>query len=154
LNRILQNKREFYAGGLVILFGIVAIVQGLQLHPGTLRNMGPGYVPVALGVILFGLGVAIVLVGSNSNEENPVILDHPEWRGWLCILAGGASFIVLATYTGMLLASFFCVFISALGDRTASLRGATALSIGVTIFGVLLFHYLLKVPMPLFTWDW
>jgi len=138
----------------VVLFGIVAIIEGLQLHPGTLRNMGPGYVPVALGVILFALGITIVILGSKSTDESPIILDHPEWRGWLCILAGGASFIVLASYTGMLLASFFCVFISALGDRTASLRGATALSAGVTIFGVMLFHYLLKVPMPLLAWDW
>ena len=49
-------------------------------------------------------------------------------------------------------ATFACVFVSALGDRTATLKSSLVLAAGVTVFGVLLFSYLLKVPFPIFRW--
>jgi len=50
-------------------------------------------------------------------------------------------------------ATFACVFIAALGDRTATFKGSFLLAAGVTFFGVLLFAYLLKVPFPIFRDD-
>jgi hypothetical protein len=44
------------------------------------------------------------------------------------------------------------VFVAALGDRETTLKGAAILSAGVTIFGILLFSYLLKVSMPILKW--
>jgi hypothetical protein len=44
------------------------------------------------------------------------------------------------------------VFIPALGDRTATLKGSAILAAGVTIVGVALFVYLLKIPFPMFKW--
>jgi len=53
----------------------------------------------------------------------------------------------------MLPATFACVFVAALGDRETTLKGALILASSVTIFGVILFHYLLKLPMPVLTWN-
>ena len=44
---------------------------------------------------------------------------------------------------------FACVFVSALGDKTATYKSSFVLALGVTFFGVLLFHYLLNIPFPL-----
>jgi uncharacterized protein (DUF486 family) len=44
------------------------------------------------------------------------------------------------------------VFVSALGDRTATWKSSFVLAAVVTAFGVGLFSYLLQVPMPLLTW--
>jgi len=63
-----------------------------------------------------------------------------------------AAFIVLGQYAGLVPAAFFSVFISALGDRTANLKGTILLAIGTTVFGVVLFHYLLSISIPLFWW--
>ena len=49
-------------------------------------------------------------------------------------------------------ATFACVFVSALGDRETTLKGAVVLSAGVTIFGILLFSYVLKISMPILKW--
>jgi hypothetical protein len=49
----------------------------------------------------------------------------------------------------MIPAVFACVFVCALGDKTATLKSSTILAAGVTVFGVLLFHYLLTIPFPL-----
>ncbi len=54
----LVRKRDFYAGGLVILFGLVMALKGPGYHLGTLMHMGPGFLPTALGVILIFLGIS------------------------------------------------------------------------------------------------
>ena len=75
-----------------------------------------------------------------------------EWRGWGCIVLGVVSFLVLGTYGGLVPATFACVFISALGDRGGSVRESLGLACVVTIVGVILFYYLLKVQLPLWRW--
>jgi hypothetical protein len=77
------------------------------------------------------------------------VLSRPEWRGWVCVVAGPLMFILFGAYGGLIPATFMCVFVSALGDRTATLKASLLLAAGVTAFGVLLFHYVLKIPFPL-----
>jgi hypothetical protein len=151
LTRI-KNRRDFFGGGVIALFGLVGVIEGHRLGMGTLSKMGPGFVPLSLGVLLIGLGVLMATDQTNPKPGTEVIFQRPEWRGWLCIVAGVASFIVLGQYAGLVPAAFFSVLISALGDRTATLKGAILLSIGTTVFGVALFHYLLTISIPLFWW--
>jgi hypothetical protein len=61
-------------------------------------------------------------------------------------------FIILGKYGGMVPATFACVFVSALGDRETTLKAALILAAGITVSGVILFAYLLKIPMPIFQW--
>jgi Tripartite tricarboxylate transporter TctB family len=152
LQRIQKNKRQLCAGAIILLFGAISVSQGLRLGTGSLTAMGPGFIPVTVGIILLLLGVVIALARPRADEEVEARLGRLEWRGRASILLGGASFIVLAKYAGMIPASLTCIFISAIGDRTATFKGAAALAVGVTAFGVLLFYYILAVPMPLFVW--
>ena len=67
--------------------------------------------------------------------------------------AGQATLEFVLAFAGVLLpATFACVFVSALGDRDTTLKGAAILSASVTVFGILLFSYLLKVSMPILKW--
>lgn len=139
----------------MVLLGLIAAHDGVNHDIGTLRQMGPGYFPIALGVLLIFLGILIAGTASSgaANDEESA-LPHAEWRGWACIIAGPVLFILLGRLTGMLPATFTCVFVAAFGDRESTLKGAAVLAAGVSAFGVLLFHYLLKLPMPILTWGW
>jgi len=150
----LVRKRDFYAGVLVIFFGLVMALKGPGYRLGTLMHMGPGFLPTALGVILVCLGIAIAATGLTvpEGEDEDILPEHPEWLGWACILAGPLCFILFGSFFGLIPAIFSCVFVSALGDRTATWRGSIILAAVVTAFGVGLFSYLLQVPMPLLTW--
>ena len=75
--------------------------------------------------------------------------DNPQWFGWLCIIGGPVLFIILGQYGGMIPAVFACVFVCALGDNTATYKSSAILAAGITVFGVVLFHYLLSIPFPL-----
>lgn len=52
-------KRDYYGGALMILIGLGAAVQGATYDVGGLTQMGPGFFPVVLGVILVLLGLSI-----------------------------------------------------------------------------------------------
>jgi hypothetical protein len=155
LVHLLNRKRDFYAGGLMVLFGLVMALKGPTYTVGTLMHMGPGFMPTALGIILIFLGILIAApaVGAAGAQcEDRVLPEHPQWRAWLCILAGPVLFIVFGSYGGLAPGTFACVFVSALGDRTTTWKGALGLAAFVTAFGVLLFSFVLRIPMPILEW--
>ena len=138
----------------MVLLGLIAALDGTRYQIGTLHQMGPGYFPLALGVLLIIIGIMIAgtAIAGATPEDEEVIELRPQWWGWFCIIAGPALFILLGHYGGMLPATFACVFVAALGDRQNTLKSAAILAAGVAVFGVLMFHYLLKLPMPMLTW--
>ncbi len=117
--RRLLRKRDFYAGGLMILVGLVAAYKGPSYQLGTLMRMGPGFMPTALGVLLILLGIVIAgsAVNTAEGEGEDILPEYPQWRGWGCILAGPVCFIIFGSVGGFIPATFSCVFVSALGDR-------------------------------------
>jgi hypothetical protein len=144
-------KRDYYAGGLMLLLGVGAAFTGTGYKFGTLARMGPGFMPVMLGIVLAFLGILICItaLGSSEDDDKKFLPDNPQWFGWLCILGGPVLFIILGQYGGMIPAVFACVFVCALGDNTATYKSSFILAAAITVFGVLLFHYLLSIPFPL-----
>lgn len=150
-------KRDFYAGGLMVLLGLGVALKGSTYRAGTLMHMGPGFLPTALGIILVLIGIAIAAAtltpGDSAHDESESILPaNPQWWAWLCILMSPICFIFFGRYFGMAPGTFMCVFVAALGDKGATWRSTIVLATVVTVFGVALFSYFLQVPMPVFTW--
>ena len=157
LLRVLMGKRDFYAGGLMLLLGLGIALKGTTYRAGSLMHMGPGFLPTALGVILVLLGIAIAAAGLSSTpdehgDDQRILPPEAQWWAWGCILASPVLFIFFGRYFGMAPGTFACVFIAALGDKNATWRGTIILATVVTVFGVGLFSYFLQVPMPIFTW--
>lgn len=147
------NKQDAWASGLLCALGLGVVLQGSTYTMGSLSRMGPGYFPVALGVLLIFLGLLCLFSsGLSEDDEEDDHMGPPEWRGWLCIISGVFAFIVLGKYGGLVPATLTLVFISALGDRTHTLLSALALSIFVTLIGVLIFSWGLELQFPLFRW--
>ena len=150
LNPRLFRKRDFWAGVLMIAFGLLMSLKGPTYSVGTLMHMGPGFLPTALGVILIGIGIAISMqaVTVPDGEDEDILPAEPQWFAWACILLRPIAFIIFGMYGGLLPATFMCVFVAALGDKDATWVGTIALSALITTFGVLLFHFVLQIPMP------
>jgi hypothetical protein len=126
----LRHKRDFYAGGLMMLFGLLMALSGPSYRLGTLMHMGPGFMPTVLGVILTFLGVLIAAtaIGSPDTGEERILPEHPQWWGWFCILAGPVLFIICGSYGGLIPGTFSCIFVSAFGDRTTTWKEALVLA--------------------------
>ena len=129
------KKRDFYAGGLMALVGVAVALDSTTYDVGSMTHMGPGMFPLILGIILTFVGILIFATSlvTPLGEDEHVLPRQKEWRGWLCILAGPTLFIVFGEFLGMAAATFVCVFVSALGDRTATLKSSAILALGVTL---------------------
>ena len=152
-----HNRRDFWAGGLMVAVGIGAVLEAWTYDVGSLSDMGPGFLPVVLGAVLILIGVLIAAglsIAGDSADAEPghVAAASFDWRGGGAIILGVVAFIALGAYVGLVPAIFGCVLIAALGDRTSTWAGAAVLALSVTVLGTLLFSYLLKVPFPLFRW--
>jgi uncharacterized membrane protein YhdT len=147
----IKLKRDYYAGAMMLVLGVGAAIIGSGYKIGTLARMGPGFMPVMLGVTLafMGLLIAGTALASSEPDDAKFMPDNPQWFGWFCIIAGPILFIILGEYGGMIPAVFACVFVCALGDKTGTYKSSAILAFGVTVFGVLLFHYFLGIPFPL-----
>jgi hypothetical protein len=148
---MMWRRTDSWAGLLCVAIGGVTLWQANSYSIGTLAQMGPGFYPAILGVLLTGVGVLIVLAGGAPVEADPLhdMPAGPEWRGRLCILGGMAVFILTVERLGMVMATFGCVLVAAMGDRRATLSASVALAGAITVFGALLFHGLLGIALPL-----
>lgn len=144
--------KDFWGGGLMVLLGIVVALQGSTYSIGTLSRMGPGYFPVALGVILALSGIAIAIKGYLSapvRDQKPL---PPEWKAWFLISLSVVAFVVLAQYMGLVPATFGVVFISALADRDNTWKHAAVLALAIVVVCVIVFWWALQIQLPLFRW--
>ena len=150
----LVKKRDFYAGGIMILLGAAVTLNSMSYNTGTLMHMGPGMFPFILGVTLTLVGVMIfgTAVVTPLSDDESILPENKEWLGWGCILAGPIFFIVLGHYFGMAAATFSCVFVSAMGDNESNWKTSAILAACITVPGCFLFTYVLQLPFPLFRW--
>ena len=150
----LVKKRDFYAGGIMILLGAGVTLNSMSYNTGTLMHMGPGMFPFILGVTLTLVGAMIfgTAVVTPLGDDESILPENKEWMGWGCILAGPIFFIVLGHWFGMAAATFSCVFVSAMGDNQATVKSSAILATCITIPGCFLFTYVLQLPFPLFRW--
>lgn len=147
-----KYTKDYYGGGLMLAIGLGAVYAGTGYKIGTLSRMGPGFFPVAVGAVLALMGVLIALGARSNVPAGDDKHQAPEWRGWICIVAGIAAFVVLGQYGGLLPATFAVVFISALGDRQNTVRQAFLLALGLCAVAVVVFWWGLQLQFPLFAW--
>lgn len=150
--RLARVHKDRYGGGLILLLGLIVAREGVGYQVGTLSSMGPGFFPAALGIILVITGALIAALGAAGQERDGTTHGGFEWRGWICILLGILSFMVLGQYGGLVPATFATVFISALGDRDNTLADALILASALVVVCVGVFWWGLQLQMPLFQW--
>ena len=162
----MRMNKDKMAALLLMLLGLGAVLEGRSHSIGSLTQMGSGYFPVALGLILLAIGGLMLITASPVEEEKPLTtligadaqetaqlsLDHcpaPDLRGIACIIASVLAFIFLGHGFGLVPATFASVFIAAIGDRTASLRESVSLGLLMCALAIGLFHFVLHIQFPL-----
>ena len=147
-----KRTRDYLGGILMMALGLAAAGGGSSYRLGELSRMGPGYFPVALGILLALAGLAIAVTARFTRYEGEIDVLAPEWRGWFCICASIVAFVALGKYGGLLPATFAIVFIAALGDRKNSIVSAAALALACVVVAVVVFRWALQLQFPLFQW--
>jgi hypothetical protein len=152
----IANIKDMTGGALLATGGGAVVIAARGYGIGTLTEMGAGYFPALIGVVLLAIGAFMLMQGALKHvRAKPSVIvdlrveDIGRLRGMVCIMAGLVSFIVLGAYGGLLPASFAVVFVSALGDRDNSWRSALLIALCMTAISVVVFWWALQLQMPL-----
>ena len=116
---------------------------------GELNRMGPGYFPVALGLLLAALGALIAIPAMFRQGEK----IHVEWKTFLVVTASMALFAALLKVLGLIIATVVAVIVSSLADKEISWRARLIVAAGVALMTWLVFSFGLNMVLPVWPWS-
>lgn len=141
------NSKDLTAGLLFIAVAALFALGTLDLDLGTPLKLGPGAFPLLLSGVLALLGLIIVA----QAFRHPAVHDMAmPWRGIVLIILAPILFGLTARGLGLILSVGLVVIASAFASQRMSLKVAAAITIGLTLFCVLVFNVGLGVPIRLF----
>jgi len=139
------NAKDIASGVLLITIALLGLYFNLDHPIGSARRMGPGYMPMLTFILLGGLGAAVLFIGL-ANGPDP--LEKWAWREFVLILAAMAIFGLLLERIGFALAIVATVGISALADRTQTIRGTIGCIIFLIVLCWMVFIWGLDIRVP------
>ncbi|MCX7813879.1 MAG: tripartite tricarboxylate transporter TctB family protein [Tepidimonas ignava] len=144
-----RDVRDVLGGALMVAVGAGAALYAQQHYElGELRNMGPGFFPVALGWLLAALGVLIALPALLRGGE-PIVLAG---RAAVAVLGSLVVFGLLLKPAGLVLATVAAVLLASLAD--ARYRWRTRLLTAGVIAALAWLIFIAGLGMVLPTWPW
>jgi len=137
-------KPNLISGLTVMSVGILGVILSQNYNVGTLTNMGPGFFPLMLSVILSLLGVAITLKSFFEKSESVVI----KWRSLLAITSSILIFGILLVNFGLIISTVASVLVSTM-IIDISIRKKLYLILGLSIVNLLIFGLILQIPLKI-----
>lgn len=143
---LIKAPKDFFAGIMFLVIAVIAVLEARNYSFGTATKMGPGYFPAALGLVLGGLSLVLMLRSLVIDGDR---LEALQLRplGTLVLAIIGFGFIV--TTLGLALSLTLVTFAAALASREVRVLEAAALSVGIAALSVLIFVYGLRMQMPI-----
>ena len=144
---IRRALKDILAGSVFIAFGLAFAIGALDYDIGSPLRMGPGYIPLALGLLLVGLGVLVVIKGFIAGSDEP--LGEVPWRALVLITAALIFFGVTVRGLGVVGALFGASLLASLAREKTSPLGAVVIAAGLTAASVVIFVFALQLRLPL-----
>ena len=161
LSRVITpaQQRELLTGALFLVAGGGFAAVAATYPAGTATNMGPGWFPLVLGLILAGLGLSVALPTLWQVRRNRLAVrqqaanfsddDNIIWRPILSVLVALTSFALLLPITGLLISTFVLVLAGSTASQSLRWREASALAAGLSALVAVLFIGVLGIPLAL-----
>ncbi|WEX88010.1 tripartite tricarboxylate transporter TctB family protein [Sinorhizobium garamanticum] len=145
----IRNGRDFVGGAAMVIVSLLFIWFGRDLDVGNSFQMGPGYFPVMLSLLLIGIGVLIMvqsLVVTVKGEP-----DAPaNWKAYALVILAPVFFGLAISRLGLVPTMFLMIVTVSSASKYADWRHSIALALFMTICSVVLFTRLLSLPVSSF----
>lgn len=144
----IRNQRDFWAGIMFLVAGLLFIALSQQYQLGTAAKMGPGYFPTVLGGLMGFLGI-LISWGATAKSNPVTTLTKVGWRELILVLAAVAAFGFMLPRLGMVLSVIALIGIAAVAGHEFRLRD-TLLSMVVLLmisYGVFVYGLELQFPV-------
>jgi hypothetical protein len=145
--QVRRALKDVLAGGTFIVLGLAFAAGSLTYDLGTPVRMGPGYLPLILGIALAGLGVLVIAKGFIAGEGEPI--GDVDWRAVVMITAALLFFGITVRGLGVIGALFGASLLAALARAQTSIREALVIAVGLTALSVVIFIVALQLRLPL-----
>jgi hypothetical protein len=143
----IRDRHDIIGGFTLTALGIFVIVYAQRYEFGDLNRMGPGYFPVALGVLLTVLGLIIAIPALFRDGER----IHFDLAPFLLVVGSLSAFAVALKPLGIVLATMISVVISSMASEMSWIaRGLLAIGIAAITYGVFIFGLSMVIPV----WPW
>jgi Tripartite tricarboxylate transporter TctB family len=143
----LHHNRDFLAGLLFVVFGVLTIFFARDYPLGITARMGPGYFPMVLGGLLCLFGMVIMLRGIRAGTP---VNGAWGWRPLGLITLSIVVFGFTMEKLGLVPALMVLFFVAALAGREFRFLEVLLLAVLMSAFAAAVFVYGLKLPYPLF----
>jgi putative tricarboxylic transport membrane protein len=140
-----RSPQDLVGGVLLVAVGILGWLLVRHLPMGTALRMGPAYVPTAVSWLIVAVG--LILVARSLLVQGPH-LKAERMRPLGVVLGSFVLFGLLIEGAGLVLASLVLVLVSGFAARDHRWKEAIVVGLVLTAFAVILFHVLLRLPMP------
>lgn len=143
-------------GGPDLLFGafLVLVAAGTfaatwNLPIGTAAEMGPGYFPWAIALILLAFGLFFTVKGLTRSHAG---IEPMQWRPITLIGIAVALFALVVEGLGLGLASLATIIVAAWASRESRFFEVIVFALFMSAAAILLFIKVLALPVPLWPW--
>lgn len=145
---IIHDKKNFFAGALYIVFGALVAIGAAQYDLGTAQRMGPGYFPLALGLLLTGIG--LLVAGSALRAAGPrTLLGNWSLGTVSVVLLSVVLFGLLLKPLGLLFAAPILILASARAHPGWNWRASVISAAVLVPATAIIFVGLLGLRIPL-----
>lgn len=152
----IKSQKDFLSGLMFTALGVAYVVGANGYTIGSASNMGPGYFPLLLAILLTGIGILVTyfsLVGEMDPEgaitgfaPRPLIFVLAANLAF-GVLLGGLPSIGLPSF-GMLGAITGLVFVVGMATRSLRFKEMTLTAAILAACCYVIFHLVLRLPVP------
>jgi putative tricarboxylic transport membrane protein len=132
----------------VLLFGVAMSYVASHYHVGDLSNMGPGYFPVLIGILLAVVGLINLTANFHDEESAP---DVP-WLAFLLVFGGILVWAFLVERVGLFAASVALIVMTSLARRPLNPVQIVTTAVIGSLLSALVFIYGFGLPLKIFVW--
>jgi hypothetical protein len=147
--KVKVKQSDLISGLLLAGVGIVYGAMTLKtLTIGDAVAMGPGYFPIVLSGLLVLVGLINIAAGYISASEEKGF-GTIAWRGLFFLSVSTAFFAAFLDKLGLFIATTITVYLACQANRNITHLNALFVGVGVALFCIIIFHYLVALPIPI-----
>ncbi len=146
MKRSISHPQDFWSGVLFIAVAVLFAVSGRNLDAGQLSQIGPGYFPRGVALILGLIGVTLCARALLRKGQS---LGFWSVRGIVTVLGAVIAFGLSIREMGLICSGLATMFVSFLGTPDARWLEAIAVSVIVVIACTLLFVTGIGLTIPI-----
>lgn len=135
LERRIVNEKDFAAGVIYIAAGGAFGLGAFNYNIGEAARMGPGWFPMAIGLLLVAVGLlTVVSAVRKSATADP--LKRPDLRSMAWILGAVTLFGLLLQPVGLVLSLLVLVIVSSMASHEFSWKATVVNAVVLVVFSV------------------